>query len=192
MKIPFQLTFRDMEHSDAVEADVRKRVEKLDKYFPEIIMGCRVVVECHHQQHHQGNLFHTRIDLTVPGDELVVSREQNENHAHESMHVSIRDAFDAATRQLKTYTDKLRHKTKRHATPLHGQIVSLKPDEDFGRIVTDEGREIYFHRHSVINQDFDQLDVGQEVRFDEETGDSGPQASTVKVVGKHHIPQQRP
>ncbi len=192
MKIPLQITFRDMEHSDAVETEVQNKVNKLDQMYPEMIMGCRVVVERHHKHHHQGNLFHTRIYITVPGDEIVVSREPNENQAHEEMHVSLRDAFNAANKQLDHYAHKIRHKVKTHKTPSHGQIISLTPEEGFGRIETDDGRDIYFHRNSVINQGFDQLTIGEQVRFEEENGDKGPQATTVKVVGKHHIPQERP
>ena len=187
MKIPLQLTFRNIDHSDAVETDVREKVDKLEQLFPNIIMSCRVVVETRHQHHHQGNLFHTRVDITVPGNELVASREPDAHHAHEEMHVSIRDAFNAARRQLEQYTRKLRRQVKSHETPPHGRVKQLAPTEDFGRIETDEGREVYFHRNSLVNGDFDQLQVGDEVRFDEESGDLGPQASTVKVIGKHHL-----
>lgn len=191
MKIPLQLTFRNMDHSDAVEADVQGKVDKLEQMFPNI-MACRVVVEAHHHHKHQGNLFHTRIDLTIPGHELVISREPGGNHAHEEMHVSIRDAFEAARRQLEKHTDKLRKKVKVHETPPHGRISVLFPMEDYGRIQANDGRDIYFHRNSVINQSFDQLQEGDEVRFDEVKGDNGPQASTVRVIGKHHVLDDRP
>jgi len=192
MKIPLQLTFRNMDHSDAVETDIKNHVAKLEQLFPDLIMACRVVVECHHQHHQQGNLFHTRIDITVPGRELLVTREPGQRHSHEEMHVSIRDAFNAARRQLEHHTQKQRGDVKVHQSPAHGHVSELIPMEDFGRIRTDDGREIYFHRNSVINQDFDRLEIGDEVRFEETRGDLGPQASTVKVVGKHHILPDRP
>jgi len=192
MKIPFQLTFRNMEHSDAVEADVRKQVEKLDQLFPDLIMGCRVVVECHHQHHQQGNLFHTRVDITVPDHELVASREPDRHHAHEEMHVSIRDAFSAARRQLEQFSQKRRGDVKSHRTPPHGRVVSLVPMEDYGRIRTDDVREVYFHRNSLVDADFEKLEIGDEVRFEEEAGEAGPQATTVRTVGKHHILPDRP
>jgi cold shock CspA family protein len=192
MRIPLQLTFRNMDHSDAVEADVRKYVDKLEELFPNTIMGCRVVVESRHRHHQQGNLFHTRLDITVPGQELVVSRDPGEHHAHEEMHVVVRDAFAAARRKLEQYSQKIRRKVKTHEAPLHGRVSELPFDQDFGRIQTDDGRDIYFHRNSLINQDFAQLDIGDEVRFDEEDGDLGPQATTVRVVGKHHILPDRP
>lgn len=58
---------------------------------------------------------------------------------------------------------------------------------DYGRIVAPGGRQVYFHRNSVVGADFDGLRIGTEVRFAEEMGERGPQASTVHVVGKHHI-----
>ena len=58
---------------------------------------------------------------------------------------------------------------------------------DYGRIQTPDGREIYFHRNSVVNSDFDQLEPGLEVRFSEEPGDEGPQATSVQLIGKHHL-----
>ncbi len=186
MKLPLQITFRNMDPSEAVEANIREKAEKLDKFYSQI-MGCRVVVEEHHQHHHKGNLFHIRIDLTVPDKELVVSREHDQDHAHEDIYVAIRDAFNAARRQLEDYSRRRGQHVKSHETPPHGRISQLSPEEDYGKIDTPDGREIYFHRHSVLNQDFDKLEIGAEVRFDEEQGDFGPQASTVKVVGKHHV-----
>jgi ribosome-associated translation inhibitor RaiA len=111
-----------MEHSDAVETDIRNHVAKLEQLFPQLIQGCSVVVECHHHNHHQGNLFHTRIDITVPGKELVASREPGKHHAHENMHVTIRDAFAAMRRQLQQHTEKLHHKVKAHGNAKYDQL----------------------------------------------------------------------
>ena len=186
MKLPLQITFRDMQPSPAIEADITKKAEKLDHFFDRI-MSCRVVVEQHHKHHHQGNLFHVRIDVTVPGNELVVSRDPGQNHAHEDVYVAIRDAFDAMRRQLEDHARERRQDVKSHQSVPHGRISRLVPEEDYGRIETIDGRDIYFHRNSVVNAEFDKLEVGNEVRFDEEEGDLGPQASSVHVVGKHHI-----
>lgn len=185
MQLPLQITFRNMDSSPAVEARVRERAEKLDQYFDHI-MSCRVVIEAPHKHHHQGNLFHVRIDVTVPGKELVVSREPNKHQAHEDAYVVIRDAFDAMRRQLEDYARKLKGKVKTHETPPHGRIGRLQSAEDYGIIVTADGREVYFHRNSLVGADFDQLSPGEEVRFVEEQGEQGPQATTVRLVGKHH------
>lgn len=186
MKLPLQITFRNMERSDAIEADVRDKAAKLDEFFQHI-MSCRVVVEAHHKHHHKGNLYHVRIDITVPGHELVVSREPKDDHAHEDAYVAVRDAFDAAKRQLEDYSRRLRGDVKSHEVSPHGTVSELVPMEDYGRIATPDGRSVYFHRNSVINADFDSLEEGDAVRFDEEPGDAGPQASTVRVIGKHHL-----
>jgi cold shock CspA family protein len=96
--------------------------------------------------------------------------------------VSIRDAFDAARRQLQDHLRVERGKVKVHEGPPHGKIVELVRDQDFGRIETPDGREVYFHRNSVLNADFDKLETGAAVWFSEESGDRGPQATTVHVI----------
>ncbi len=115
MKLPVQITFRNMSPSEALEANVREKAQKLERYY-DGIMSCRVIVEAHHKHHHKGNLYHVRIDLTVPGQELVVSREPVEDHSHEDVYVAVRDAFDAARRQLEDYARRRRHQVKRHQT----------------------------------------------------------------------------
>ena len=186
MQQPLQITFRDIPPSENVEAVIREKAEKLDQFF-EKIMTCRVLVESPHSHHHQGRLYHVRVDITVPGNELVASRSHDKNHAHEDVYVAIRDAFDAAERQLQEYKGKLKNKVKAHETPAHGEVTELAPDQDYGRIQTSDGRDIYFHRNSLVRGEYDELEVGSEVRFVEESGEEGPQASTVHVVGKHHI-----
>lgn len=80
-----------------------------------------------------------------------------------------------------------RGKVKVHDVPAHGKIITLHPEADYGRIETPDGREIYFHRNSIVNTDFDRLEPGLEVRFSEESGDEGPQATSVQLIGKHHL-----
>ena len=186
MQIPLQITFRDMEPSDAVEAKIREKAAKLDHFY-EHVMACRIMVEAPHGHHHQGRLYHVRIDVTVPDGELLVTHEHHhKDHSHEDVYVAMRDAFDAMQRQLEDYARKRRGKVKTHETPAHGRIESLHPAEHYGRIETADERLIYFHRNSVLGDAYDKLQVGSEVRFVEEMGERGPQASTVTLVGKHH------
>ncbi|TCK18636.1 ribosomal subunit interface protein [Thiogranum longum] len=186
MQIPLQITFQNMEPSEAVEARIREKAQKLDR-FHDHIMACRVVVELVAQHQHHGKLFQIRIDITVPGNEIVVSRDSGLNHAHEDIYVAIRDAFNAARRQLEDRLRKTQRKVKSHDTPPHGRVIEYSPENGFGKIQTPDGREVYFHENSVLNGRFRQLDIGSEVRFVEEQGEMGPQASTVRPVGKHHI-----
>jgi len=180
MQIPLQLSFRGMEPSAAVELKVRERVAKLER-FSDRITGCRVVVESPHRRHHQGKLFHVRVDLTVPGNELAVSREPAQHHEHEDVYVAIRDAFDAAQRQLEEHTWRHRGAVKAHEESPHARVSKLFPDDGYGFLETPDGREIYFHRNSLVDVDFEAVVVGTEVRFVEAVGEHGPQASTVHV-----------
>lgn len=186
MQSPLQITFHNIDRSEAVEARVQDRVQRLEKYYDGII-ACRVTVEAPHKHHHQGNRYHVRVSLAVPDAELVTSREPDEHHSYTDVYVAIRDAFDSMQRQLEEYVRRRRGDVKAHATPPHGRVVELNTDEGYGRIESHDGRLIYFHRNSVVDADFDRLQPGTEVRFDEEAGDHGPQASTVHVVGKHHL-----
>jgi ribosomal subunit interface protein len=186
MQQPIQITFRNLERSPAIEAKVLERAAKLDEFY-ERIMSCRVVIEELHRHHRHGNHYQVRVDLTVPGGELVATREPDEHHAYTDVYVAIRDAFDAIRRQLEDYARRQRSDVKSHELPPHGRIVELHPEEDYGRIETPDGRLVYFHRNSVLDAPFDTLQVGTEVRVVVEMGERGPQASTVHVVGKHHI-----
>jgi cold shock CspA family protein len=188
MQLPVQITFRGVDHSDAVEANIHERAGRLEQFYDRIT-GCRVIVETPHVRHHKGNLYHVRIDLTVPGAELVVGRDPAAHHAHEDIHVAIRDAFKAARRQLEDHVRRARGDIKSHKAPPHGRVSKLFPRNDYGIIETADAREIYFHRNSVVGDAFGHLNIGQEVRFVVAEGESekGPQATTVHLVGKHHV-----
>ncbi len=188
MRLPLQITFRHMDPSPALEARIRQRAEALDQFFDRIT-ACRVVVECRHQRHQQGKQFEVRVDLTVPGAEIVVGRDAGANHAHEDAHVAVRDAFDAARRLLEDHARGRRGAVKLHAVPDHGRIVRLLPERDCGFILTAAGEEIYFHRNSVAGGAFDRLEIGAEVRVVAQHSESaeGLQASTVVPLGKHHL-----
>ena len=106
MQTPLQITIRDVDHSEALEAHIRDKAKKLEEFFDHI-MSCRVVVEIPHKHHHQGKQFNVRIDIGVPGDEIVVNRDH-----HEDVYVALRDAFDAAKRMLEDYARKIRGDVK--------------------------------------------------------------------------------
>lgn len=150
-------------------------------------MRCKVTVAAPHKHHSHGNLYHVSIDLHLPGSEIVINRDPGKNHKHEDVYVAIRDAFDAAVRKLQDYVRIRRGDVKRHDAPAHGIVSELNPAKDFGRLMSSDGRLIYFHRNSIVDATFEQLSIGDEVRFDEEAGEKGPQASSVRVIGKHHI-----
>jgi cold shock CspA family protein/ribosome-associated translation inhibitor RaiA len=185
MELPLQITFRNMSPSDAIETSIKERARKLDSFYDRI-MGCRVVVEAPHRRHHKGRLYHVRIDITVPGGELVVNREPSKHAAHGDVYVAIRDAFDAARRKLQDHGRRRRGAVKLHESAAHARISKLFPEQGYGFLETHDGREIYFHRNSLLELEFDRLPIGTEVRFTEKQGKEGPQASTVRPIARKH------
>src|SRR4030066_791622 len=102
MKIPLQITARNLDLTEAFKEKIQKKAEKLDKFYDQI-MRCRVVVEVPHRHSHEGILYKVHIHMTVPGTELVVERELADD-----LEVAIRDAFDAARRNLEHFAIKQR------------------------------------------------------------------------------------
>jgi len=188
METPLEITFRNLDHSDAVEARVREKAAKLEQVYGRIT-SCRVMIEALNRQHTKGNLFHVTIEVGVPGKQVMVDRNSGKNGAHEDVYVAVRDAFNAARRRLEDHSRKRSGNVKTHEVPPHGRVIRLNGFEGYGFIESSDGREIYFHRNSLVDADFDKLEEGQEVRFVEVNGESdkGPQASTVKLIGKHHL-----
>ena len=116
MQLPLQLQFRNMDPSSAIEAAVRKYVDKL-RLFNGDIISCRVAIEAPHKHQYKGKLYHVVVDVRLPGKEIVVSRAPDDQQAHEDVYVAIRDAFDAARRQIQDYASIARGKVKSHEPP---------------------------------------------------------------------------
>lgn len=198
-QLPVQITFRDMTPSTAVEAHVRRRADKLDTFFDQI-MGCRVAVEAPLHRHHHGRRYEVRVDITVPGHELVVRRDptsamrtaegkqatgnKQEFKPDEDLYAAIDGAFDDAERVLEDHARKLRREVKRNKGAKHGIVTKIFAEQGYGFLQSDDEPEIYFHRNSVLDGEFDNLHVGSEVRYAEEFGEKGLQASTVALHGK--------
>lgn len=116
MQSAAEIVFRDISRSEALETNIRERIDKLEKMFDHIT-SCRVIVEEAHNHKTQGKLFHIRINLHVPDRELVVSHDKHDKQAHEDPYVAVRDAFNAMQRQLEAYSSKLRGDVKAHSRP---------------------------------------------------------------------------
>ncbi|MDP9033673.1 MAG: cold shock domain-containing protein [Myxococcota bacterium] len=180
----FQITFRDIASGGDVEARVRELATKLFAMFPKITM-CRVALEAPHQRHREGRKYRCRIDLVVPNAELV-AENAGESDVSEDIHAAVVETFDEVTRQLQDYVRRSRWDVKQHDGTPHGRVAKLMvgqgPGTRYGFIETHDGREIYFHENSVLHGQYDKLEVGTEVRFAEEDGEKGPQASTVAAT----------
>jgi ribosomal subunit interface protein len=184
MEIPVQVTFHGIDRSPAIEGYVQQRAAKLETFFNRMV-GCHVTLEAPHRHHRHGRHYRVRIDMVVPGAELVVGRTPDERTVQEDVYAAIDEAFDDAGRVLEDHARKRRGDTKAHQNEdeREGRVSKLFPDEGYGFLETPEGDEVYFHQNSVLRHGFHKMHVGTRVRFIEEAGERGPQASTVVVRG---------
>jgi cold shock CspA family protein len=187
MQVPFDITFHDCEPSEAIRSEVEQHASRLEK-FGDHITACHVAVTAPATRHRQGNLFSIHIRVVMPQHkDIVVTKTHGDLPEHEHVSVAIKDAFGSAQRQIEDAVREMRGQVKQHESQEHGRVAKFLAGEDCGFIETADGREIYFHRNSVLDGAFDRLTVGSEVRFVEEMGEKGPQASTVHLIGKHHL-----
>jgi cold shock CspA family protein/ribosome-associated translation inhibitor RaiA len=188
MQLPIDITYRNVEKTDALDNLIRDKAAKLEDVCDHI-MGCHVAIERTHTHPSQGSPYRVRLDLTVPpGHELTVAKNPGEGVQYDSLEAIIRDAFDAARSQLKELTEKQQNRTKRHPEQAIGGIVTkLFPSENYGFLKTLEGQEVYFHRNSVLDDNFERLTVGAGVQFFLSEGQKGPQASTLRLIDKPGI-----
>jgi len=185
MQVPLEITYRGVDKTEALDNLVREKVEKLEEVCDHI-NSCHIAIEKPHDRPSSGSPYRVRIDMTVPpGHEVVADSNPDDGIQYDAVETVVRDAFEAARRQLVKLNDKQHNKVKVHETEdTTGLVTKLFPEEGYGFIKTLEGREIYFHRNSVLLDDFDRLEIGTGVRFFLSQGDEGPQASTVKIVNK--------
>ena len=113
MKLPLQITFHNTGAIPGVEEVIRARAARLDRYCDHI-MSCRVVIDMPHKHHQKGNQYQVRLDITVPGDELAVTRTAPEHEAAKRLPDAIKDAFNAADRLLEDYVRRQRLDVKHH------------------------------------------------------------------------------
>jgi cold shock CspA family protein len=173
-----------MEATDLLRQAVADNIARIEKRFGRLT-GCRVVIKAPGERHRQGGLYEVNIWLTLPGGrEVNVDRTAQADERHSSASFAVHDAFKRAGRQLQDEVRKMQGHVKEHAESLIGTVAKLDP-KGFGFLVTADNREIYFHKNSVLNDAFGRLEVGTRVSFAEEMGEKGPQASTVKLLGKH-------
>ena len=123
-----QVVFRGIEHSQAVEDAVHKRLNKLERFSDEI-QSLRVILESPHNNHHKGKVYHVGVEALIPNHDIHVTHEQHDKHEHEDIYVAIRDAFNALERRLKAVYARQRARV-RHVK---------KPGEELVVMVGDEG-----------------------------------------------------
>jgi cold shock CspA family protein/ribosome-associated translation inhibitor RaiA len=202
MQVPPEITYRGVEKTAALDSLIHNKVDKLEEVCDHI-MSCQVAVEKIHESPDHGSPYRVRIDVTVPpGHEMTSDKNPSEPVQYVPLDAVIRDAFDAMRRQLVELVDRQQERTKTHPEQsMAGVITQLQPAEDYGFLKTLDGREIYFHRNSLMHDEFERLTIGTGVQFFVSEGRDGPQASTVRVISKpgvraektdHEAPAQPP
>jgi ribosomal subunit interface protein len=176
-----QVTFRDLPYSKALETSIHDHADKLSQFYEHFI-HCRVVLTISQNHKHQGKLYNVRINLAVPGKEIVVTRQQDQD-----IYVAIRDAFNALTRQLEDYLRRRRGDVKRHESLLYGFVVRLFLDEGYGFIKGQDGNEYYFSATNVASKTLNQLAIGDTVQFMTEPSNDGLQAHRVTLERHNHV-----
>ncbi|MEC4894464.1 MAG: HPF/RaiA family ribosome-associated protein [Oscillatoria sp. PMC 1051.18] len=186
MKIPLEISYRGVEKSEAIESLIRQKASKLEQVC-NYMNSCRVIVEKIHEHPKSGSPYRVRIDMTVPpGHELAVDKSPDTGKQYEPLDAVIRDAFEAARRQLKELTEKQRGDVKFHPEQaMEAVVTKLFPEQNYGFLQPLSGQEeVFFHRNSVINNDFDRIKVGTGVQFAALQDDQGIRATTVQIVSK--------
>ncbi|MFP4431390.1 MAG: HPF/RaiA family ribosome-associated protein [Spirochaetaceae bacterium] len=183
MNVPLELSFRNDTRSPDIEDLVRARVDRLER-FNDHISSCRVAVEAPQQHMDSGSRYRVRVDVTVPpGHELVARREPGDGSIQDNLQQVVRDVFTDMERQVKELNERQHGHEKTHPQQQATGIVD-KLFDDYGFIRNLDGRDVYFHKNSVLHHDFDRLATGTGVNYMEEMGEKGLQASSVRVVDK--------
>jgi cold shock CspA family protein/ribosome-associated translation inhibitor RaiA len=185
MESPVHIDFQGMNPSEMLRDRVLKHVAGLEQRFGRITAG-RVTIKAASEHHRKGGFYEINVRLSLPqGREVDVGRTATADERHADLDFAVNDAFKRARRRLQDQSRRLSGQVKAHEGQPIGTVTRL--DETFGILEAADGHEIYFHKNSVLNNGFSRLVPGSRVTFFEESGEKGPQASTVKLL-RHALP----
>lgn len=187
MQVPLEITYNHMSRSDWIDDYIKSRVDKLEQFNGNLI-ACRVIVEQTQSPHRTGNPYRAHVSVSLPAKrELVAEKTETVTDPHIQLRPIIRHAFEAMEKQLKKENGKRGGRVKQandEPIPPVATVVRLFEQDGYGFLKSLSGEEFYFHRNSVLHNDFERLTVGTQVRFEPEEGEKGLQASTVQIVDK--------
>jgi len=187
MQTPPEIVFEGLPTTSQIKDAIDVHLAELERRWGRIT-ACRVVLKGPGQRHRKGGLYEVHIRLALPeGREVNVTRTPPADERHSDLTFAIDDAFKHARRQLQDQVRRIQGHIKDHQNSATATVVRIDPSGEFGFLETGDGQEIYFHRHSVIGRGASRLQVGSRVTYVEEPGEKGPQATTVKVIGKHSL-----
>lgn len=189
MKTPLRIVYKGTETSPAFDSLIRERAARLERLHPRIT-GCRVVVEVPYRKSVAGKVpVEVVVEVDVPGRNMVVGRDLEERREMKVDHTaSVNHAFDAVERQLAKIADVLQDQEVRQhdAVGESGLVVKMFPEQSYGFIEIKDSTTLYFTRNAVVDDAFDDLEVGMIVHVTRATteGPMGPQASSVRLLGR--------
>ncbi|MGB9117388.1 cold shock domain-containing protein [Bradyrhizobium sp.] len=187
MQTPVEVEFQEMAASPAIQEVITGQVKKLEQRYGRIT-ACRIVVKGPGNRHQTGGLYDVNIRMALPdGREVNIGRTPKADERHAELSFAINDAFKRARRRLQDNARQMEGMIKSHEGQPIGTVVRLDPAGEFGFLRSSDGEEIYFHRNSILGTKLSELDIGSRVVFSHEIGEKGPQATTVKLLGKHAL-----
>lgn len=193
MDVPPEIAFRNVEATEDLKSRILDGISDLEEVHDHVV-SCRVMVEETNPGRSTGKLNHVRIEVAVPNHQVVVNRDPPAHPATQDLRQAINEAFQKARRKLRKVKAKQRGHVKVPGLPPHGRVVRLLTDDAgvrFGFLQSRDGRQVYFHENALVDLDYDELEVGTEVRFAEEEGKKGPQASTVARLDTDRVGPSR-
>jgi cold shock CspA family protein/ribosome-associated translation inhibitor RaiA len=184
MQSPVQIDFQGVKPEESLREKVVDQVAGLEERFGRIT-ACRVVLKAP-GKHHRIGLYEVSLHFILPdGKQVDIDRTPHQDDRYNDLDFALNDAFKRARRRLQGQVHRLQGAVKTHETQPIGKVVRLH--DEYGFLEAPDGHEVYFHNRSVLNDAFDRLEIGTRVTFVEETGEKGPQASTVRLQGKHQL-----
>ena len=187
MEAPAQIDFQGIEPSESVRQTIAAHIAGLEQRYGRLT-ACRVVLEGPGGHHRTGGLYEVNIRLALPdGREVDVGRTATADERHADLDFAVNNAFKRARRRLQDKVRRMQGQVKVHEARPIGAVIRLDAAGGFGFLESTDGREVYFHQNSVLDGAFSRLRVGTPVTFAEEIGEKGPQASTVRLLGKHGL-----
>ncbi len=184
MQVAPEVIFKGIERTPWIESMVAEKLDHLER-FSQDITRCHVTVTREQASQRKGNRYSVMVEVRVPRQhDLAVKKQKQVVDMQTQLPAVINEAFGAMEKQLKKTAELRRHEEKTHESGQpHGMVEKIFDGYGFIRTVDDD-RQFYFHRNSVLHDDFDRLEVGTHVRFTPQEGEEGPQASSVQVVAR--------
>lgn len=186
MEEPLEVSVTDIDKTEALESLIDERGERLERVCADLV-SCHVAVSRPHEHQNSGSGYRVRVEARVPPNQQFISTEHSSHgDLHDQVETVVRRAFEAMERQLKEHSERVRdarrNQTDEEEAP--GIVLIIDKDKRFGIIKTVAGRDVYFNEGAVLNNDFDRIEIGTAVRYEDEPGDVGPRATVVQIVDK--------